>query len=481
MKRHLFSLAILILCSAQFIQGQNCSLVNPSVTVENTQTIGNTCLVTFQLACDIKVNSGEKYLYLHFWKVSDYPGHVYNTSSAPTNLDGLGNSVFNLGINNSGVAPAFLPSYAPDNTVSLQNTINNPLITIQKTTSTTAGADRFIISHIQISVPNAACGNSLVFKGDFWSTNSSSANAVHCAATNFAVGIIDPTVSGSCQPAVVPTYSFIISTVLPSIDVYYDVYLDNGNNIFDPANDQLLSSRTLANAVTITPTSPYNSGPQNYPSVQDAYTKKIFVSATQVGQIFSMNGSFLACALAAVAVNLKDFNAVKTKAGASLSWTTVTEQDNTGFEIERQVGNNFEPVGFVPSKAPGGNSNAELHYSFIDPIMANNKWIYYRLKQTDIQGRIHYSEAKKVFFERSGDGFMILPNPTFNNKTNIVVPAEMSKVDVILSDMQGRTVRNITGSSAKNIVLTDLKPGFYIVRLIDKLTNAAYSEKLIVQ
>jgi len=99
-----------------------------------------------------------------------------------------------------------------------------------------------------------------------------------------------------------------------------------------------------------------------------------------------------------------------------LDWSTATELNNRGFEIERSVDDkDFITRGFVE----GAGTSTEMHeYSFTEDALNGN--IYYRLKQIDYDGNYNYSksiEIKSVYvsnFELSQN----YPNP-FNPVTSI--------------------------------------------------------------
>ncbi len=73
-----------------------------------------------------------------------------------------------------------------------------------------------------------------------------------------------------------------------------------------------------------------------------------------------------------------------------LSWTTASEINNTGFEIQRsENGNEFMRIGFVTG---AGNSTSTKEYSFKDTDIGNDVF-YYRLRQIDIDGAFKFSDV----------------------------------------------------------------------------------------
>ncbi|MBK9047972.1 MAG: hypothetical protein IPL74_15250 [Bacteroidetes bacterium] len=89
-------------------------------------------------------------------------------------------------------------------------------------------------------------------------------------------------------------------------------------------------------------------------------------------------------------------------------WVTASEIDNDYFTIERSKnGIDFETAGITDG---AGNSNYQLSYAFTDtePYRGLS---YYRLKQTDFDGRSSYSEIVAVMLtdKNSLIGFLIPP------------------------------------------------------------------------
>jgi hypothetical protein len=82
--------------------------------------------------------------------------------------------------------------------------------------------------------------------------------------------------------------------------------------------------------------------------------------------------------------------------GIHLAWTTLSETNNYGFEVQKAV---EAPTEFqtVPSGFIGGaGTSGEPHsYVFVDPV-APTGVVYYRLKQIDLGGAVHYTDPVRV-------------------------------------------------------------------------------------
>ncbi len=94
--------------------------------------------------------------------------------------------------------------------------------------------------------------------------------------------------------------------------------------------------------------------------------------------------------LARFTATLQNTNAVR------LDWTTVSETNNYGFEVEKASGNsnNFHiiPNSFVSGH---GTTLEPHHYVFVDALTSGRVWDY-RLRQIDLDGTINYSEAVQI-------------------------------------------------------------------------------------
>lgn len=124
-------------------------------------------------------------------------------------------------------------------------------------------------------------------------------------------------------------------------------------------------------------------------------------------------------------VELVNFSAKLNGDKVNLTWSTASEIDNYGFEIQRaNVGTSrdlslkWETIGFVEGT---GYSSSPKNYSFVDtPDINTSKKIEYRLKQIDFDGAYEYSNSVAVQLGIP-DEYVIMqnyPNP-FNPKTII--------------------------------------------------------------
>jgi hypothetical protein len=131
-----------------------------------------------------------------------------------------------------------------------------------------------------------------------------------------------------------------------------------------------------------------------------------------------------------------------------IRWGTISEINNYGFEIQKRLEGTDEfrtlPNSFV---AGHGTTNEPQTYSFTDINVSNGNW-YYRLKQIDLDGRIHYMEPVRVGIltnvaENTPAVFSLAqnyPNP-FNPETRIVyVLPEPSIVRLTVYNLAGQEI-----------------------------------------
>lgn len=144
----------------------------------------------------------------------------------------------------------------------------------------------------------------------------------------------------------------------------------------------------------------------------------------------------------ALPVELNLFTAEIKDNSVLLSWTTVTEVNNYGFELERKSGvTDWKKIGFIEGS---GNSNSPKQYSFTDKNLVGGSKFQYRLKQIDNDGRYEYTDIVEVnFIPKEFALYQNYPNP-FNPETKIryQLPKE-SKVSIKIYDILGSEIREL--------------------------------------
>jgi hypothetical protein len=154
-------------------------------------------------------------------------------------------------------------------------------------------------------------------------------------------------------------------------------------------------------------------------------------------------------------VELTSFEGNYTGGGANLlTWTTASERDNKGFDIERSIdGKNFEAIGQIK-----GN-NKPSTYQFMDnqPFATS----YYRLKQMDFDGKVSYSAIVSVVRQGKGNGLKVYPTLVTNNVLTVDTEGETRDFSVI--NLLGQQV--LTGTTAAQIDVSVLSKGTYLIKV----------------
>ena len=154
---------------------------------------------------------------------------------------------------------------------------------------------------------------------------------------------------------------------------------------------------------------------------------------------------------------LSRFTAFRQDNQVLLQWQTDQEQNSRDFTIERSAdGTHFTDIGTV---AAAGNSNQPLLYSFTDrtPEKFAN---YYRLKETDLDGKATVSAVKLVVFPVAG---RLIWYGT-GSETVEVYLQQGSNERYTLTDLNGRTLREGQLSGGKTDI-SGFPPGLYIVKV----------------
>lgn len=197
-----------------------------------------------------------------------------------------------------------------------------------------------------------------------------------------------------------------------------------------------------------------------------------FEGVSQWGNIIGLD-DITVVADGALPVKLISFTGERAGSGNQLSWVTVTEANNKGFELQRSVdGVNFSKLSFINSKAENGNSTGNLKYDFYDnaPFATSN---YYRLKQIDKDGRFEYSKIVLVKGTKPNalSVAALYPNPAVDNLNLMIASPSNSKVSIVVSDLAGKIIMQnaaqlVAGENQMQLNVKALAKGSYSIKVV---------------
>jgi uncharacterized repeat protein (TIGR01451 family) len=193
-----------------------------------------------------------------------------------------------------------------------------------------------------------------------------------------------------------------------------------------------------------------------------------------VGTIYFQAGVF--------PVELVWFGAKTREADILLEWTTASEVNNAGFELQRrsEFEDKFEKIGWVAGR--GDATQQRTKYDFLDKNVSPNVVYYYRLRQIDMDGTEKMSDVVYATI-LSGDGqrVWIYPNPAVGDITVKFGRRTMKEVKIELTSAQGQLIQS-QEFEAENLeyplFLDNIPSGIYFI----KITEGAqyYHQKIIV-
>jgi hypothetical protein len=197
---------------------------------------------------------------------------------------------------------------------------------------------------------------------------------------------------------------------------------------------------------------------------------------------------------AALPIQLASFTAtLVNQSRVRLDWITISEVNNYGFEIQKsdttQQHYQSIPNVFIPGH---GTTNEPQHYSWTDSTVTNGSW-YYRLKQMDLDGTIHYCDGVRVNTLTSVNEQQIptvfslsqnYPNPFNPSSTIRYGLPHVSPVTLVVYNTLGQQVAHLVNEQQQagyhDVVFRgdELASGVYFYRL--STTDFVQTRKLVL-
>ncbi len=175
-------------------------------------------------------------------------------------------------------------------------------------------------------------------------------------------------------------------------------------------------------------------------------------------------GAACGASCGALPITLGDFNVRLNSAGVvDLSWNTLSEVNNDFFTIEKsRDGYSFLPFKKVKG---AGNSSTLLHYKETDskPYSGIS---YYRLKQTDFDGKFAYSPIIAIDYTKAED--FGLKYASYSENELFIAMNNFSSGEIQLYDLNGKLLLDffVENENDQNLIKKNvfLSKGFYLLR-----------------
>ncbi len=171
------------------------------------------------------------------------------------------------------------------------------------------------------------------------------------------------------------------------------------------------------------------------------------------------------CQAALLPIDLLKWEAHKKEKIVYLDWTTVSEVNNSSFEIQKS--NNSTNWKTIETIKGNGTTNNINNYSAIDkfPYPGQN---YYRLRQSDFDGNFKYSKVKSIFI--FDNKINLFPNPA-SDYIYYTISDYTKEFKIEIFDNQGRLIENLKlplkNNNKNRIDITQLKKGTYFLKYIN--------------
>lgn len=251
------------------------------------------------------------------------------------------------------------------------------------------------------------------------------------------------------------------------------IYLRNGTataNLATPTASIGLAGLTIGDFYSL-------NGVGGAPTASQVTETSTLSSKPATGQIYRWDPN-----CGGLPIELLSFTAIKTKEGNFIEWSTATETNNDYFTIERSSDRfSFEEL----KKIDGATtSNQILHYSLKDQKPFNGT-TYYRLRQTDTDGRYTYSQIIAV---ENSDGYFevnnIYPQPAEETFTIALTSPDECIIDIYFSDIAGKTVMKISENISKgknyiSVEMSSLPKGIYSTQIVSRRGNYFSTYKVV--
>lgn len=163
-----------------------------------------------------------------------------------------------------------------------------------------------------------------------------------------------------------------------------------------------------------------------------------------------------------------------------LTWETATEVNNDYYTVERSInGETFNSVAVIQG---AGNSSANLHYEYTDDFPFSGV-LYYRLKQTDYDGKFEYSNIFSIRDCKNLDASIYAFTHDMQSIIVIINTPIIKNYFLTLYNMMGEEVFNrqinaMKGKTRIELQMEIIASGIYLLRI--SADDEIYAKRIIL-
>ena len=152
-----------------------------------------------------------------------------------------------------------------------------------------------------------------------------------------------------------------------------------------------------------------------------------------------------------IPVELFSFNAVIFDNAVIIKWTTATETNNRGFELERKLDDTWETISFIEGH---GSTTEKNSYQYKDDYQYRSYQgqILYRLKQIDFSGNFEFSKTVELNVDFIPEEFIL-----YQNNPNPFNPATSIKFSIPVETKVRLEILNVIGEEIE-LLINETKP-----------------------
>jgi hypothetical protein len=181
-------------------------------------------------------------------------------------------------------------------------------------------------------------------------------------------------------------------------------------------------------------------------------------------------------------VELKNFNVSCHSSNRIIRWQTTSETNNAYYEVERST--NAIDFNLLQRVYPVSTHSNQLQtYQLTD--LDYNDIVYYRLKQVDTDGSIHYSKivysSCKEVNENSITTLLQDGNLIIKNNNNSIINCNLEIIDITGSIMLSKIIHFTEPIASQNFYLGNLPTGIYYMHLWNQEDGGFYRKKMLIQ